>query len=400
MFEGEPDPALAAKLAVADVTRLDGDALVNYLRATHRLLAWVQALQLDAVTELAYRDDHDRRTDTVDEFAAAQLAAALTLSGWSADRLQSTALGLEHLPGTKAALRAGTLDLPRAQVIAEATMSLEEATARAVEDRVLPHAGQQTRAQLDRSLTRAVHALAPVTMVEQAQVAAEDRCTWLTHDGTGASTFAVRGPTHDVLRLHAAVDAVARTLELASGSLDQRRFDACTHVANAILDHPELPSTRFGSPGLVLLTTPGQPAELLGAGPVTDNVAARLIDDPHCRVVPATPAPKPPCQHEHDPGYSVPATTARHVILRDRTCRFPGCRQPAHRCDMDHTTPYPVGPTCACNLGALCRHHHRLKTLGGWKLEQPTPGHFTWTAPTGHHYRVAPDDEDAWPDTG
>jgi hypothetical protein len=51
------------------------------------------------------------------------------------------------------------------------------------------------------------------------------------------------------------------------------------------------------------------------------------------------------------------------VVARDRTCQGPGCRMPAARCDLDHTVEWPCGPTCPANLCALCRTHHRVKTL-------------------------------------
>ena len=52
------------------------------------------------------------------------------------------------------------------------------------------------------------------------------------------------------------------------------------------------------------------------------------------------------------------------------TCRFPGCDEPAHHCDIDHTIAYPAGPTQASNLKCLCRKHHLLKTFGGWHDQQ------------------------------
>lgn len=53
-------------------------------------------------------------------------------------------------------------------------------------------------------------------------------------------------------------------------------------------------------------------------------------------------------------------------------------------------TPYPEGPTSVANLAALCRHHHRLKHLTGWAVEQIEPGVLDWTSPTGHRYRTDP----------
>jgi hypothetical protein len=47
---------------------------------------------------------------------------------------------------------------------------------------------------------------------------------------------------------------------------------------------------------------------------------------------------------------------AEFVRLRDLTCRFPGCDQPAQVCDIDHTVPYQVGGlTHPSNLKLLCR---------------------------------------------
>ena len=57
------------------------------------------------------------------------------------------------------------------------------------------------------------------------------------------------------------------------------------------------------------------------------------------------------------------AVLATFVRCRDLTCRFPGCDAPADVCDVDHTIPYPVGPTQAANLKCLCRKQARRRTL-------------------------------------
>jgi hypothetical protein len=54
---------------------------------------------------------------------------------------------------------------------------------------------------------------------------------------------------------------------------------------------------------------------------------------------------------------------ADFVRSRDLTCRFPGCDVPADRCDIDHTIPYPAGPTQASNLKCLCRKNHKNRTV-------------------------------------
>jgi hypothetical protein len=80
------------------------------------------------------------------------------------------------------------------------------------------------------------------------------------------------------------------------------------------------------------------------------------------------------------------------VAARDGTCRSPTCGQPAWRGDLDHTVPWQDGGlTCSCNLGGVCRTHHKIKQLPGWRLEQLAPGHFRWTTPAGRQYDVRPD---------
>ena len=100
------------------------------------------------------------------------------------------------------------------------------------------------------------------------------------------------------------------------------------------------------------------------------------------------------CAHtEATPAYRPATRLWDYIITRDLTCRFPTCRQPAIRCDLDHTTPFEKGGvTCCCNLGAICRYHHgKIKQHPGWHLNQPAPGTFTWTTPTGRTYTIEPD---------
>jgi len=99
------------------------------------------------------------------------------------------------------------------------------------------------------------------------------------------------------------------------------------------------------------------------------------------------------CFHERESKGYQPAPLLRHVVnVRHRTCGFPGCRNPAARCDQDHTIPHGQGGrTCECNLASLCRRHHQAKQAQGWWLDQPEPGILIWRLPNGRSYRVKPD---------
>ncbi len=107
-------------------------------------------------------------------------------------------------------------------------------------------------------------------------------------------------------------------------------------------------------------------AEVPGIGPLPADVARALAADGSWRawitdaagVVTSTGTRR----------YVPSASLARLVRAREPHCRFPGCRQPAMKCDLDHAVPWPAGATTAGNLGPLCRRHHNLKTHTPWAL--------------------------------
>jgi hypothetical protein len=148
-----------------------------------------------------------------------------------------------------------------------------------------------------------------------------------------------------------------------------------------------------------LLGLDDQPGDLEGYGAI-DAVTARALaaGGDWQRIV-----TDPLTEQTLDVGrrrYRPPAALDEHVRVRDKTCAAPGCTVPAARADLDHTIAYhpqpgappdtPLGGTDAGNLGPLCRAHHRLKTVGGFRLRQIAPGLFEWITPTGHRYLVRP----------
>jgi hypothetical protein len=95
-----------------------------------------------------------------------------------------------------------------------------------------------------------------------------------------------------------------------------------------------------------------------------------------------------------EPQYRPSAALARFVRCRDLTCRWPGCDQPAVVSDIDHTVPYPHGPTHASNNKLYCRIHHLFKTFhagpAGWTEQQLPDGTIEWTSPRGRTYTTQP----------
>jgi hypothetical protein len=136
-------------------------------------------------------------------------------------------------------------------------------------------------------------------------------------------------------------------------------------------------------PTPLIANTP--PAVILGRGMLPAPLLAAKVAGAAKLVPIRHPGDAPP-----EPRYIPSAVLATFVRCRDMTCRFPGCDEPAHRCDVDHTIAYPHGPTQASNLKCLCRKHHLLKTFWGWHDEQHPDGTVVWTSPEGQAYTTHP----------
>jgi hypothetical protein len=86
-------------------------------------------------------------------------------------------------------------------------------------------------------------------------------------------------------------------------------------------------------------------------------------------------------------------TTAMDRFLkgRDKHCRWPGCRMPARKCEVDHNHDAALGgKTEICNLCCLCQRHHSMKQFTAWKIRQLDGGVIEWTSPTGRVYTDNP----------
>jgi len=98
----------------------------------------------------------------------------------------------------------------------------------------------------------------------------------------------------------------------------------------------------------------------------------------------------------HTDSYTPTAAMSRHLRARDQHCRFPGCRVPARRCDLDHTLDYALGgPTSLDNLADLCHSHHPLKhpsipDAHRWTARQLPDRTIEWTSPQGRVHTDPP----------
>jgi Domain of unknown function (DUF222) len=415
-----PGPGLAALLdsAAAGLDGLDGFGLVEVAAAAERLAAWATALQATAVAELADRplavdgarvatpaEDRIRNTEM-------ELAARLRISPWAANARVTVATRLAAaLPATLAALTRGEIDYLRARTLAEATADLEPAHVAAVEERVLPRAGERTHAEHRRAVTRAVLAIDPRGAEERHERGRAGRRVLFAPAQDGMGQLLAELPADGLAAIRCALDAAAAGMKTAdptdARTVDQRRADALVAMARTALDTGHLgggpgglrladgqgrrPAIQVTVPFTTLLGLDDAPATLAGYGPIPASVARRIAADGVWRRLLTDPASGALLDYGSTT-YRPPQDLVDHVVARDRTCRGVACARPAHQCDLDHTVPAPAGPTADRNLAPLCRGlDHWAKTRRYWRLEQPEAGRFVWTSNTGHTYHLDPE---------
>jgi hypothetical protein len=88
------------------------------------------------------------------------------------------------------------------------------------------------------------------------------------------------------------------------------------------------------------------------------------------------------------------------LIVRDGSCRFPGCDRPHWWCEAHHVIPFDDGGhTSLKNLILLCGHHHHLLHEGGYRARgDPQLGPIWFFRPDGTHISPIPRRAHAPPD--
>ncbi|QOC24426.1 DUF222 domain-containing protein [Microbacterium hominis] len=395
----------------------------------------------------AFAADRDAPDDLPLRSVAAEIGAATLQSDRTVQaRMGDAATLVARFPATLAALRAGLISRAHASVIVDAGGAIPTDDARdAYESAVLAVAERETVGRLRPVARRLADLAHPVPLDERHRTARRDRRVWVADRDDGMAELGLTGPAHlihgafdrltqlaravtDARRRPPAVDPASATTALAAAnttrpttdgepldalfpaddgaSPDTRRLDevrcdvaldlllsghATSEASNASL--PESASIRariqVTIPLLTLVGADDRPADLAGYGPVDADTARRLAET----------APGWDRLFTAPTGGTVlavdryrPSNEQRRLLrARDEHCRFPGCRQPTPRCDIDHTIAREHdGPTTVANLAHLCRRHHTLKHHSAWRVRQRPDGTLQWTSPAGRTYDDRP----------
>ena len=323
----------------------------------------------------------------VDEYAPAEFAAALELHPLAGRRWMADGVDIhDRLPSFWSSLARNESEVWVARKVAAATGDLSDEQARWVDAAVADVIGTLPPGRL-LALVAARVVEADQALAEcKAEQAAAGRVVWMSRRNEHGDTEQ-RAQSMDELRADAAellasplaalkllvgageidcADGVAEAINAARPSATRPRAMVYLHLTRDTLRGRGV--TRAEEVGAL---TRQQLIDLLGhhqvsLRPVIDLNEGMAAD----------------C-------YEVPAAIDERLQLAKPADVFPFASSTSRRLDRDHTRAYdvdgPPGQTVETNLGKLTRHHHRIKTHGGWSVEQ-RDRRFTWTSPHGRVY--------------
>ena len=241
----EPSGWLALDLdsATADPARLPDDTLIEAMVGFDRLSSWAAARQARLLAELARRRPADtapysaRSAGVGSEYAPDEVGVALHLSrGTACARIGLACRLLVTLPETHAQWEAGQIDTAKARAVDDATWMLSPELARAVQDRVLARAPEQTLAQLKAALARAVIAADPDGAEARHRQARRDRRVVVTAEPDGMGTLWAMLTATDAAGAFTWLTRLARGLGADDPrSMDARRADLLAALLNGRL---------------------------------------------------------------------------------------------------------------------------------------------------------------------
>ena len=369
------------------------------------------------------RDTHAERELQIRSLRA-EIAATLQQSERQVEGDLATARALAtQFTRTHTALQAGEIGLGHAAVITAAASMIgtdedPDTTAQRAtyETAILAEARQATPSRLRPLATRIATQVSPRSHAEQHRVARGLRSVRLIDRAHGMADLIAHLP---LVEAHAIHDRLTRIAKLAhtgtrtdsprkgqatgasrdARTLEQTRVDALIDLLLAAS-----PTTlTAGTPeeavqARIHLVVPASstkpegslppPAEVAGHGTIDMVTATRfLLHTDWWERVTTTSIGDISSIDRYRPS----AALRRFLRVRDLHCRFPGCRVPVHRCDLDHTVAFAKGgSTSRENLAHLCRGHHSVKHHGDWHSTQQSNGTLTWVTPTRREYSEPP----------
>jgi hypothetical protein len=382
---------------IGDASRAESAAIARRLGAVG---------ELDALRTVELAECRLWRTDPFEEVVA-EISAAQNISrGRAKNQVVAARVLRDELPAVAEVFRTGAIDYRMVVALMNRTENVEAAVKGQLDRALARHCLKWMRLS-DKKLAERIdlwvakHDPAAVRVPPKVK---DNRYVVITETSPGMAGIWASLEVADAAVFDARLDALVATVcDNDPRTADQRRADAMAPMARlettlpcqcGLPDCPAAVERRAISD--IVIHVLAEQATLEGSSdkpgylPNFGILPAESVRD----LAEAGAAVKPVAMPTGaEPNYRPSKTLAAFVAWRDVTCRFPGCDAPAEVCDIDHSKPYPYGPTHPSNNKLYCRTHHLVKTFYsgfGWRERQFANGVVVVTAPTGHTYLTEP----------
>ncbi|OMC33558.1 hypothetical protein A5740_11885 [Mycobacterium sp. GA-1841] len=366
---------------------------------------------LDTQREIELADTIFWRTDPFEEVAA-EISAALRISRRRAGtEIHHARVLRDKLPQVAARFAAGDIDYRVVRALISRTDNVDTSVWAVLDTELATRAHRWMRLserQLRDRIDQWVIKLDPNGQRVPPNLN-EDGFVQIEPASPGRASVWANLDAADGTALDQRLDALARTVCAQDPRThDQRRADACGPLARmeaqlpcrcGLPDCPATTNRAAADAAMVHVLadrstvegTSDNPGYLRGYGIVPAETVRDLAATATVKPVHVPTGSSDSDTAASEPGYRPSVALAEFIRWRDLTCRFPGCNAPAQRCDIDHTVPYPGGPTHPSNTKLYCRAHHLVKTFcPGWADRQSSDGTVEVSTPTGHIYTTEP----------
>lgn len=379
-----------------DAERIDAIRELEVLKAAAAAAQARITAAFDASQRASAGAVHRRDRALLGRSISAQVGLARRESPARGQQHLGVALALVHeLPHTLVALTAGTINEYRAMLVVKETAGLSRADRSTVDRELagrLDGAGDRRIGDLARELSQRLDPGAAVRRASKAE--SERRVTVRPAPDTMSNVTALL-PVAQGVAVYAALRRTAQAMRAAGDPRSLPQLMADVLVARATgrsNDEPATPDVQVElvMPERTLVRGSQEPARIPGFGPIPAFLARRLVrsaDQAWVRrlyTAPETGELVATDSHRR----AFPRRLRELLVLRDQTCRSPGCDAPVRH--ADHVRPVARGgSTTAANGQGLCEACNYAKESPGWRADviSTVPHRIEITTPTGHAYR-------------
>jgi hypothetical protein len=333
---------------------------------------------------------------------AAEVSAVHNISHARAVNQVHMANVLRHrLPRVAAELRSGVIDFRVVSMIVARTDNVDDEVMAELDAAIARHAMRWMKLSKPKLRDRVDQWVATFDPAGVRVAPLVEDSRYVEIEPTQAGMAGVSGNIHaaDGAALDQRLDALAATVcDNDPRSKAQRRADACGPLARGeaslachcgAQDCPANAGRQAAVSAVVhVLAEQGtldgssdNPGYLRGFGVLPAESVRQLATTAQLK-----PLAVPGADAGAEPGYRPSAQLKQFLWWRDLTCRWPECDRPVQQSDVDHTLPWPQGPTHPSNMKCYCRIHHLVKTFGGWSDQQLPDGTVILRSPAGDLY--------------